>query len=245
MRFLGSDLYDVPSYLYTEQIGLSPDDFEEDAMAVRGPRGDITAERILCAADRLLEAHGRVEGISLRAVAAEVGVAVNALYTYFSSLDAIWHDLADERLGRLEPQNLLDRACPHCALLELSDRAVAVMSTPGTVSLLRRGPVLGRASFILSETIMALTEHGSLDPRDAHDLVVGWFYGSGVLEGEGWTSGTDAIRDADPLQDFPRIATRSQPDRHQQAEAILRGIGLTCSTARRWSSLASTKGPNP
>lgn len=88
--------------------------------------------------------------------------------------------------------------------------------------------MLGRHSFILSETIMALTEHGDLDPRDAHDLIVGWFYGSSVLDGEGWTSGTDAIRDTDPLEDFPRIATRSAPDRRQQAEAILRGIGLTC-----------------
>lgn len=200
-------------------------------MAGRGPRGDITAEGILRAADRLLVDRGRVEGVSLRGVAAEVGVAVNALYTYFPSLDAIWHDLADERLGRLEPQELIEFECPHCALLELADRGTSVLSTPGTVSLLRRGPVLGRCSFVLSETIMALTEHGSLDPRDAHDLVVGWFYGSAVLEGEGWTSGTHAIRDADPLQDFPRIAHRSAPDRRQQAEAILHGIGLACSAA--------------
>ena len=141
-------------------------------MAARGPRGDITAALILRAADRLLGANGRVEGISLRAVAAEVGVAANALYTYFPSLDAIWHDLADERLGRLHPQELLEYECPHCALLELAARGETVLSTPGTVSLLRRGPVLGRSSFELSETIMTLTERGSLDPRDAHDLIV-------------------------------------------------------------------------
>ena len=198
-------------------------------MAARGPRGDITAALILRAADRLLGANGRVEGISLRAVAAEVGVAANALYTYFPSLDAIWHDLADERLGRLHPQELLEYECPHCALLELAARGETVLSTPGTVSLLRRGPVLGRSSFELSETIMTLTERGSLGPRDAHDLIVGWFYGSAVLEGEGWTSGTDAICEVEALADFPRIAGRSRPDRHRQAEAILRGIDLTCS----------------
>ena len=197
-------------------------------MAARGPRGGITQASILRAADRLLADHGRVEGISLRAVATEVGVAVNALYTYFPSLDAIWHDLADERLGRLAPEGLLDRACAHCALLELADRAAALMATAGTVSLLRRGPVLGRCSFVLSETIMALTEPGNLAPRDAHDLIVGWFYGSGVLDGEGWTSGTDTIRDTDPLVHFPRIAGRSAPDRRRQAEAILRGIGISC-----------------
>ncbi|MFI8595640.1 TetR/AcrR family transcriptional regulator [Microbacterium sp. NPDC078428] len=199
-------------------------------MAARGPRGDITQARILRAADRLLVENGRAEGISLRMVASEVGVAVNALYTYFPSLDAIWHDLADERLGRLQPAGLLARPCAHCALLELADRAMAVLAAPGTVSLLRRGPVLGRCSFVLSETIMTLTEDACVDPRDAHDLVVGWFYGSSVLEGEGWTSGTDAIRDTEPIAEFPRIAGRSDPDRRQQAEALLRGIGLICST---------------
>lgn len=200
-------------------------------MAARGPRGDITADRILRAADHLLAERGRVEGISLRGIAAEVGVAVNALYTYVPSLDAIWHELADQRLGRLRPSDLLDRPCPHCALIELADRAAGVLATPGTISLLRRGPVLGRCSFVLSETIMTLAAQGELDPRDAHDLVVGWFYGSSVLEGEGWTSGTDAIRATHPLEDFPRIARRSAPDRGRQVDALLRGIGLTCSTS--------------
>lgn len=198
-------------------------------MRQRGPRGDISTASILRAADRLLATNGQVEGISLRGIAGEVGVAVNALYTYFPSIQAIWHELADERLGLLEPQDLLGQECPHCAILELVDRAATMMRTPGTVSLLRRGPVLGRHSFVLSETIMALADHGSLDPRDAHDLIVGWFYGSTILDGEGWTSGTDAIRDAETLAEFPRIAGRTEPDRRQQAEAILRGIGLPCS----------------
>lgn len=200
-------------------------------MSSRGPRGDISTASILRASDRLLAKNGQVEGISLRGIAAEVGVAVNALYTYFPSLQAIWHELADERLGLLEPRDLLGQECPHCAILELVDRAAVMMRTPGTVSLLRRGPVLGRHSFVLSETIMTLADHGSLDSRDAHDLVVGWFYGGTILDGEGWTSGTDAIRDAEALAEFPRIAGRSEPDRRQQAEAILRGIGLPCSAA--------------
>lgn len=210
-------------------------------MASRGPRGGITQESILRAADRLLAAHGRVEGVSLRGLASEVGVAVNALYTYFPSLDAVWHDLADERLGLLRPADLLDRGCPHCALLELADRAMTVLGDPRTVSLLRRGPVLGPCSFALSETVMTLTAHGALDPRDSHDLVVGWFYGSAVLEGEGWTAGTDALRDAEPLGAFPRIAGRSDPDRRQQAEAILRGIGLTCSAAHQDSTSTTAR----
>lgn len=35
---------------------------------------------------------------------------------------------------------------------------------------------------------MALTAHSSIGPRNAHDLIVGWFYGGSILDAEGWTS---------------------------------------------------------
>ncbi len=208
----------------------------------RGPRGDISAERILRAADALLAERGQIEGISLRSIAAEVGVAVNALYTYFPSLQAIWHDLADERLGMLAPQNLLAHECTHCAILELADLATEMARVPGTLSLLRAQPVLGPHSFALSETIMTLTERSSVGPRDAHDLIVGWFYGSSILEGDGWASGTDRIRAVEPLVAYPRIATRAAPDRRAQITAILRGIGLECVRGEPSASAAYASG---
>lgn len=197
-------------------------------MGSRGPRGDISVATILRAAERLLTANDGIEGISLRGIAAEIGVAVNALYTYFPSLRSIWHDLADERLGLLDPQSLLRYQCPHCGILQLVDRAATIMRMPGTLSLMRAQPVLGPHSFALSETIMALTERSGLAPRDAHDLIVGWFYGSAIIDGEGWSSRTDDIRRREPLESFPRVAGRGSPDRRRQAEAILRGIQLTC-----------------
>ncbi len=200
-------------------------------MTRRGPRGDIDAARILHAADGLLAERGQIEGISLRSVAAAVGVTVNALYTYFPSLRAIWHDLADQRLGSLRPSELLNFDCPHCAILELVNRAATMACIPGTLSLLRAQPVLGEHSFALSETIMALTAHSSIGPRNAHDLIVGWFYGGSILDAEGWTSGTDEIRANDPLEAFPRISQREAGDRRAQIDAILRGIALECTAA--------------
>lgn len=198
-------------------------------MTRRGPRGDISRQRILAAADELLRAQDSIDGISLRTVAAKVGVAANALYTYFPSLRAIWHDLGDERLGLLQPEDLLDMPCRHCALLELATRADAVTQISGTLSLLRAQPILGRHSFRLSETIMHLTEDAQIHPRDAHDLIVGWFYGNNVLSAEGWTSGTDDIRADADLSEFPRIASRPEPRPEVQMGAILAGIGLVCS----------------
>ncbi|MGI6879437.1 TetR family transcriptional regulator [Microbacterium sp. gxy059] len=201
---------------------------QEGPPARRGPRGDISRERILRAADALLRERGSLDGIALRAVAAQVGVAANAIYTYFPSLRAIWHDLGDERLGALHPADLVDLPCRHCALTLLSERAREMAEIPGTLSLLRAQPILGPHSFRLSETIMTLTADAVVDPRDAHDLIVGWFYGSSVLSAEGWTRGTDRIRADADLADFPRIAARAEPRPAAQWEAILRGLGIAC-----------------
>lgn len=157
-----------------------------------------------------------------------MGVAANTLYTYFPTLRAIWHDLGDERLGMLHPEELLSISCRHCALTQLVERAQAMSEVPGTLSLLRAQPVLGPHSFRLSETIMSLTAEALVDPRDAHDLIVGWFYGSTLLSNEGWTSGTDEIRTEADLSGFPLIAGRSDAQPGAQWEAILRGLGIGC-----------------
>lgn len=202
--------------------------------AKRGPRGDIDRHVILAAADRLLRARGSLDGISLRAIAAEVGVAANALYTYFPSLARIWHDLGDERLGALRPAELLAVECRSCALLLLGQRAWDLATIPGTLSLLRAQPILGPHSFRLSETLLALTADASVDPRDAHDLLLAWSYGSMALAEEGWTSSTDEIRAQNDLAEYPLVAARSEPDQGAQLNAILRGIGMehSCGTAQ-------------
>jgi hypothetical protein len=97
--------------------------------------------------------------------------------------------------------------------------------------MMRAQPVLGPHSFALSETLMELTAASSVGPRNAHDMIVGWFFGSSILELDGWTSGTDEIRESAPLEEFPRIAARGPADRERQLEALLAGIGVprTCS----------------
>lgn len=202
-------------------------------MTRRGPRGDLSREAILAAADNLVVEHGDVAKVSLRGVAARLGVTANALYTYVPSLAAMLHDLADERLGLLRvhelvPPTMTAPTCSHCALVELYHRATALYASPGTLALLKAQPVLGPHSFSLSESVMFLCTGAALPARDAHDLIMGWFYGSASLAAEGWTSGTDAIRTAPPewAEEFPLIAGRTDADRDAQFAAILHGIGL-------------------
>lgn len=197
-------------------------------MTRRGPRGDLGRERILRAADALLLEHGEVAAVSLRMVADRLGVTANALYTYFPSLARIMHDLADERLDRLRPAELLDAGgCKHCALIDLFHRAQELYASAGTLALLKAQPVLGPASFRLSETVMALCSGGNLHPRDSRDLIMGWFCGSASLSAEGWATGTDALRAAQWRSDeFPRISGRPDPNPQAQFDAILRGLGI-------------------
>lgn len=201
-------------------------------MVRRGPRGDLRRQTILAAADALVDRHGGLDGVSLRAVAGVLGVAANALYTYFPSRAALVHDLADARLGRLRvdelvPPSIGARGCAHCALTGLFRRAAALYATPGTLALLKAQPVLGPESFRLSETVMLLCADADVAPRDAHDLIMGWFYGSASLAAEGWATGTDALRHAaDWVDGFPLVSARPDPQPAAQFAAILRGLGI-------------------
>lgn len=201
-------------------------------MGRRGPRGDLTRERILQAADALVIRQQDVGAVSLRMLAGELGVTANAIYTYFPSLGQIIHDLADQRLGRLHVDDLLTDdsggvGCRHCALRELLRRTQQLYASPGTLLLLKAQPVLGENSFRLSESVMQLCEGAELSPRDCHDLIMGWFYGSASLAAEGWTAGTDDLRASGRWDErFPRVAARADPDQPAQFEAILRGIGI-------------------
>lgn len=198
-------------------------------MHKRGPRGDISADDILSAADDLVIKLGDASKVSLRMLAGHVGVSANAIYTYFPSLDAVLHELADQRLGRLRAANLLADPCPHCGLRELQNRARDLFATPGTRALMRYQPVLGKESFRLSETVMELCEGATLPARDCHDLIMGWFYGSAMLVDEGWTSGTDTLRGSGEWAlDYPLVIGRSDANPEAQFDAILRGIGIEC-----------------
>ncbi|MGO1182118.1 MAG: TetR/AcrR family transcriptional regulator [Micrococcaceae bacterium] len=197
-------------------------------MSKRGPRGDLDRERIKGAADELLIQKGRIESVSLRMIAQHLDIAANAIYTYFKNLAELWHELGDDRLGRLEPQTLA-RQCAHCALHELMDRAGRLYAEPGTLALMFHAPVLGPHSFRLSETVMELSEQANVSRRDAHDAIMGWFFGSAALNSGGWTSGTDAQLDRVEIREqFPLIAERAQPNTTAQFNALLTGLGIFC-----------------
>lgn len=199
----------------------------------RGPRGDLGRDTIRAAAHDLLERHGSPSAVSLRMLAGEVGVAPNALYTYFADVNAVWHDVADATLRELDSEELRSWDCRHCALVELVRRCRVIWARPWVIPLMNHQPALGSASFALSETTMTLCEHASVTARDAHDLLHGWFFGSTALAAAGWERETDEIRAlGEGGGQFPLVFARTDADHDAQLKALLRGIDVRCTCAR-------------
>src|SRR5947209_9145110 len=108
----------------------------------RGPRRALTEEEILDAALTLLD-HGGPDAASIRGIAARVGIAPNAVYTYFPGKAAVLRALVDRLLGEVNHDVFADRTQPwrrrvECLALELRQRLAA---HPGAVPLMVSHPL--------------------------------------------------------------------------------------------------------
>lgn len=133
-------------------------------MAVRpGPRRALTEDAILDAALALLD-EGGLEAASVRRIAAAVGVAPNAVYTYFPDKAAVQAALVDRLLGEVEYAVLADRALPwreRVRVLALDVRG-RLCAHPGAVALLMGGPMDGPNALALGERLLALLAEAGL-----------------------------------------------------------------------------------
>ncbi|MFI5532242.1 TetR/AcrR family transcriptional regulator [Kitasatospora sp. NPDC051853] len=133
-----------------------------------GPRRTLTAEAIVDAALRLLDRRG-AEAVSVRGIAAELGVAPNALYTYFPDKSAVLRAVVDRLVGEYDPAALADPARPwrdrlHGLALSLRARLLA---HPGAAGLLLGAPMDGPRALALGEALLELLAGAGLDERDA------------------------------------------------------------------------------
>src|ERR671921_989297 len=77
----------------------------------RGPRRALTEDEILDAALGLLD-EGGPDAASVRGIAARVGVAPNAVYTYFPDKAAVVRALVERLLGEVDHGAFADRTQP-------------------------------------------------------------------------------------------------------------------------------------
>src|SRR5689334_7229158 len=151
-----------------------------------GPRRALTEDEILDATLSLLD-DGGVNAASVRGIAAQVGVAPNAVYTYFPDKAAVFTALVERLLGEVDHGVFADREQPwrqrvEALALELRSRLAA---HPAVVPLMIGGPMNGPHALALNERLLELLADAGLDPTDAaraaYVLIV-YVFGSVALE---------------------------------------------------------------
>jgi TetR/AcrR family transcriptional regulator, tetracycline repressor protein len=152
----------------------------------RGPRRALTEDEILDAALSLLDQGGSTAA-TMRGIAAKVGVAPNAVYTYFPGKAAVVKALVERLLGEVDHDVFADRTQPwrrrvEALALELRARLSA---HPGAVPLMIGGTMDGPHALALNERLLELLADAGLDPTDAARaayLLIVYVFGSIALE---------------------------------------------------------------
>ncbi|MEV8376647.1 TetR/AcrR family transcriptional regulator [Kribbella sp. NPDC056861] len=151
-----------------------------------GPRRALTEDEILDAALALLDEAGPA-GASIRGIAAKVGVAPNAVYTYFPDKAAVVRALVEKLLGDADHGVFADRDRPwreriEALAIDLRERLVA---HPGAAALLMSGPMDGPRATAIGEQLQELLIGAGLAPtaaaRSTYLLIV-YVLGSIALE---------------------------------------------------------------
>ncbi len=152
----------------------------------RGPRRALTEDDILDAALALLD-EGGPDAASVRGVAARVGVAPNAVYTYFPDKAAIIRALVERLLGELDHDLLATRGRPWRKRIEALalDLREHLSAHPAAVGLVIGGPMDGPNALALNEWLLELLSDAGLDATEAARasyLLIVYLFGSIALE---------------------------------------------------------------
>jgi TetR/AcrR family tetracycline transcriptional repressor len=151
-----------------------------------GPRRALTEDEILDASLQLLDEGGAIRA-SVRGIAAKVGVAPNAVYTYFPDKAAVIRALVDRLFSEVDHGVFADRAQPwrqrvESLAVELRARLAA---HPGAVTLMIGQPRIGPHALALGERLLELFADAGLTPTDAaraSHLLFGYVFSSVALD---------------------------------------------------------------
>lgn len=200
----------------------------QEGMIRRGPRRTLTHDEILEAALSLLD-EGGPNAASIRGIANMVGVAPNAVYTYFPDKAAVVKAVVEHLLGQVDHavfvnQDVSWQQRVESLALELRHRLTA---HPGAVNLIIGGPMDGPRALALNERLMEILLGSGLSAADAAKasyLVIVYVFGSIALEvaelGEVRQLLPERERIAARHAGFATIPARSYPLSAAAAEAM-------------------------
>jgi AcrR family transcriptional regulator len=151
-----------------------------------GPQRALSEDEILDAALDLLD-EGGADAASVRGIAARVGVAPNAVYTYFPDKAAVVRALVERLIGGVDHDVFADRSRPWRERVEALalDLRGHLSAHPGAVGLMVGGPMGGPHALALNERLLELLADAGLDRTDAARasyLLITYVFGSMALE---------------------------------------------------------------
>lgn len=164
-----------------------------------GRRRTLSEQVILDAALVLLAERG-ADAVTVRGIAARVGVAPNAVYTYFPDKAAVVRGLAEHLLGRVDHDRFTDPSQPwrgRVRALALELRA-ELLAHPGSVHLMLGHPPDGPHTQAVRETLLDILAAAGLGPADAADashLINVHILGSVAFEAAAPPEGSDVATD--------------------------------------------------
>ncbi|MEU7814559.1 TetR/AcrR family transcriptional regulator [Pseudonocardia sp. NPDC049154] len=145
-------------------------------MARPGPRRTLSEDHLLDAAQELLAAQG-VAGLSVRKLAGAVGVAPNAVYTYFPDRAAVLAALVERVLGRAVERARSAVSGPGSApggadwrgrVLALATAVrTELLAEPGVVQLMAGVPPTGPSALAIGELLLEVLTGAGLAPAAA------------------------------------------------------------------------------
>lgn len=189
----------------------------------RGRRRILSEAEILDAALSLVD-EGGPTAASVRGIAARVGVAPNAVYTYFPDKAAVFNGLVERLLGDVNHDVFADRTQPwrrrvESLALELRQHLAA---HPGAVPLLIGAPMNGPHALALNERVLELLTDAGLDPVDAARasyLLIVYAFGSIALEIAGVDEPGPLAPETERVADRHRAIATTPADRYPLSAA--------------------------
>ncbi|MEL4319734.1 TetR/AcrR family transcriptional regulator [Leifsonia sp. YIM 134122] len=133
-----------------------------------GPERAFTDAQVVTVALELLD-EGGAEAVSIRRIAARIGVAPNAIYTYFPDKAALLRAVVDRLIGESDTAVLgrAETAWRDRLRTVALDIRGALLAHPGSAALLMGSPIDGPNSLALGEAMLGLLADAGLAPDDA------------------------------------------------------------------------------
>jgi TetR/AcrR family tetracycline transcriptional repressor len=184
-----------------------------------GQRAGLTRELVLAAARRIADAEG-VDRLTMRRLAAELGVLPNALYTYVPDKEALLDALIDDLLAGVDTGEAAGDWRDGLVRVMDSSRRL-LLAHPQLVPVFLARPGLGPNAARLGEITFGLLRRGGLEGERAVEAFrVLLIYSLGFAAFQAWRLPEDAARSARAEAAFASLPEDGFPEMHRLASHL-------------------------